>query len=346
MPVTFDYPSERRTAAVVAAGVIRVAALYVLAGALAKLLWGSPADLPAVLRDHAHGGLGLFFELVVGVEIFVAVVALLAPRIGWPFVTALLLVFLVVLGAQLGEGAESCGCFGSEITIPPWIMLVVDGVLAIAVIGVRPWRSLRRQGWRAWSLAVASLAGFGGFAYLGTVSELPADDLLATDPVHPIRIPGDALDTIPGAAAAAARTGEIEEPHKINRWKLPEHLPRYVILAPDRWIDKRISATALATWADTAAFSPNARIIFYYDTCDHCADHLRYLADEAPDDDYVLVQLPTGLNNRNPVVVDRTPEAIHVALPSGTRWMIKTPWEVRLEDGVVVEAEYLGEGKP
>ncbi len=334
-----------RNATRVAASVVRLAAAYILAGAMAKLLRGTPADLPAFLRENAHGRIGLLFELIIAVEIFTSVAALLAPRLAWPVVSGLLLVFLVILGAQVSEGAASCGCFGSTITIPPWVMMAVDGSLVLAIFAVRPWRNLVRQGWRAWSVAVGCLAAVASSAYLGFFTEVPPEDLEANDPfagrnAAPIpAVVGAPNLGVPGPTAAI----RVEEPVRRRAWRLPEHLPRYVILEPDKWIGRRLSATNLATWADVSKFPTDASVVFYYDTCKHCAEHLRELADAEPPEPCVLIQLPNKPASRHPVVVDRVPEGLHVQLPSGTRWMIQTPWEVTVRDGRVVAAEYLGE---
>lgn len=345
-----------RSTARLAATVVRLAAAYILAGAIAKVLWGTPADLPAVLRDNAHGQLGLLFELVAAVEVFAAVAALVGPRIAWPCPAALLLVFLGILGAQLSEGATSCGCFGSSVEIPPLVMIVVDAVVLLAIFAVRPWRSLSRYEWNSWGIAVASVAAVGASAYLGFAAEVPQEDLDATDPFAGRRpaIPADAPALNLGVAGGTITSGtggatESTDPPRHRAWRLPEHFPRYVILAPDRWVGTRLNATNLATWADVSKFPSDAHLVFYYDTCGHCADHLRLLAEADADADadertsYVLIQLPRKPDSRHPVRVDRMPEGLHVSLPAGTRWIIKTPWEVTVKDGRVTAAEFFGE---
>ncbi len=145
-----------------AAPVTRLVALWILFGAVFKLLQGTPADLPAVLRDLPVRT-ALLFQVVVGVELVVGIMALLRPSRGWIPGALLLGTFLVVLAMQVADGAASCGCFGATITIPPAVMLGVDGGLVVLLLLTRPWRlppGRREAPWLAVLLvALLSLAG-------------------------------------------------------------------------------------------------------------------------------------------------------------------------------------------
>jgi hypothetical protein len=99
--------------------VVRLAGLWVLAGAVAKLLLGTPKDLPQIVRDHAPFGLDLTFHLVIGVELAIVCLAWLKPRLAWPVIVALFAFFDFILVSQLRAGAESCGCFGASIKVDP-----------------------------------------------------------------------------------------------------------------------------------------------------------------------------------------------------------------------------------
>ncbi len=119
--------------------VVRIAGLWVLAGALFKLFLGTPADLPQVVRELPFD-LGLTYKRVITIEMCVAAFALLRPRWGAAALVLLLLVFDAVLVSQIAQGAATCGCFGSKITMPPWLMLVIDSALLIAILFTRAWR--------------------------------------------------------------------------------------------------------------------------------------------------------------------------------------------------------------
>ena len=119
--------------------IVRIAGLWVLAGALFKLLLGNPGDLPPLVQDLPLG-LGLTYKLVIGAELVVAALALLRPAWAWLPLVLLFLVFGGVLASQIAAGETNCACFGGAIDMSPWVPLVVDGVLLLLILLSRPWR--------------------------------------------------------------------------------------------------------------------------------------------------------------------------------------------------------------
>ena len=154
--------------------VVRLAALWILTGALFKLFVGTPNDLPGAVRDFAASigvSLTTIFRLAIAIELTISVPALLRPRLLWPLVAAQLAVFCAILVPLALGGAASCGCFGSKVTIPPWVMFAIDGTLLLALLATRPWRSspTRQKLWlpigaavlAAWIAPAASAASAG-----------------------------------------------------------------------------------------------------------------------------------------------------------------------------------------
>lgn len=128
-----------RRGSFLASSTVRLIGLWILAGALFKLLEGTPNDLPPVVRDFAFpSDLGLKYKLAIGAELCIVSLALFRPRWGWLAVAAQMAVFVVVLLFTLGE--ESCGCFGTKVVISPEIMLAIDGTLLVLLLALRPWR--------------------------------------------------------------------------------------------------------------------------------------------------------------------------------------------------------------
>jgi hypothetical protein len=123
--------------------VVRLAGMWILAGALAKLFLGTPKDLPELVRRLSPFGLDLTFHLVIGVELSIVCLAWILPRLAWPVVLLLFGFFDFILVSQLRAGAESCGCFGASIHVSPKIMLCVDSALLLALLWTRPWSSMR-----------------------------------------------------------------------------------------------------------------------------------------------------------------------------------------------------------
>ena len=104
------------------------AASWVAAGALFKLLAGSPNDLPPAVQDFFLGPVQTF-RAAIAIELCIVILALLRPRHAWLPLCALFSVFLAVLFPLVRAGVESCGCFGSSVTITPQAMMAIDGGL-------------------------------------------------------------------------------------------------------------------------------------------------------------------------------------------------------------------------
>ena len=125
---------------------VRIAGLWVFAGALTKTFVGLPGDFPSPILLLDFDPLKVLV-IAVAVETAVGLLAILAPRRGWIPLAALLCMFAAVLALHMRSGAESCGCFGGALLIPPSLMLGIDaallvGVLATALRG-RPWQPQR-----------------------------------------------------------------------------------------------------------------------------------------------------------------------------------------------------------
>ena len=124
--------------------VTRLVGLWILAGATMKLLYGTPADLPALAREGPLS-LSLTFKLIIAIELVVGILALLRPSIGWVPALALLLAFIGVLAVQVSQGEASCGCFGGSIQVKPSSMLAIDVGMLLLLVVSQPWRRQRRR---------------------------------------------------------------------------------------------------------------------------------------------------------------------------------------------------------
>lgn len=328
--------------------VVRIVATYVLLGAAAKVLWGAPSDLPAALLQMVRWDEQVLFDLVISVELFVAGLAIVSPKIGWPLVSAALTGFVIVLVQQLRGGETSCGCFGSALTVPTQVMLGIDLLALIGVALLQPWSSLRSTSWRAWAVVPAPLLAVVGVWYVhaatiapvqpppdlddsalvNQTSDTPENEQLAVDP------PPTSPSPPPPEPIVAKRPPAPKE----SNWRLPARLPRIITLRPPDWVNRPLRECALATWADTSKMPEDCTLISYYDTCPHCAEHIEAKADSADRVDYVFIQLPTARNSRYPRVVHELPRGLHVKLPAGPRWQIETPWDVVVRNGIVIDA--------
>ncbi|MBL9119313.1 MAG: hypothetical protein JNL80_05285 [Phycisphaerae bacterium] len=344
---------------------IRVASLWLLAGALAKAFSGTPSELPAPILDSDLDPFHVIPAAVV-VETVVSLVALVVPRRAWIPLAAALLTFAAILVFHLRSGAEHCGCFGGAFPIPAWIMLAIDGSLAVLVIAsaiaLRAWPFARagsniaiesshldharsipgRQGSFA-SLPVLLCAAGVAAVSLGWYTDA------RLRPIRPVEtrtliVPGPALtDRKEPLSFPVSTPSGTDAPRP---WALPEPLPNEVVLRPILWTNKRLAETELGRFTDTSKFPQTATIVIYYESCNHCAAHLRELAEkqkaagnsESPT--YVLVQLPTPKGDNIKIFVDTVPQGMHVAMPEAiTRWVITPPWDVFVENGIVKRVE-------
>ncbi|HVS17332.1 MAG TPA: hypothetical protein VMT18_01940 [Planctomycetota bacterium] len=281
---------------------VRLAALWILLGALFKLFVGSPNDLPPMVRDFVLGPT-LTFQLAIAIELSIALPALLLPRRVWALVALQLAVFCAILVPLMLSGAKSCGCFGSKVAVPPWVMLVTDGTLLALILFARPWRGER-----------------GGVRFL-----VPIAGALLFAWIAPFTL----IDT--GADAPPVRAGAGD---------VPRALPRYVDWDVESWIGKPIAETGLATLLDVTLYSPDATWVLYSPTCNHCADYLRRMGAEfasAPKL-YVFVELPGDQGAETEV--DVMPPGEHAVLPPQVAYVITPPWELTLAGGVVTAARH------
>lgn len=139
-----------------AAAAVRLAAVWLLAGAFFKLFRGTPADLPPLIQALPLG-LETTYRLAIGIELLVGGTALLRPALAWPALVAVFATFDAILIAMAMSGEASCGCFGSSVKIPPLAMLSIDSALLLAMLIARPWRMDRSAGAR-WALPLAAAA--------------------------------------------------------------------------------------------------------------------------------------------------------------------------------------------
>lgn len=309
---------------------VRLAALWLLAGAASKAVSGMPTDLPWIFQSNDRLDPQIVLTVGVFVEIAVAVLALAAPAVGRIPLAALLALFAAILVHHMASTDASCGCFGGA-NIPAPAMLLAD----LAFLGLTAW-TMRAPMQRptAVRLATTSIAAL----LLALAAAWFADGRITR------ALGGESAvaDGGGGSAAPGASSASSAPPP----WSLPTTIPEQVLLRPLQWVGKRLADTPLGTWVDTSPFPPKARLIFFYRSCNHCADLLARLATEqaanpAAAPTYVLVQLPTPPAYKGRLFVDKVPEhARWVELPSVVKAYVMTPpWIVDIADGTVVSAE-------
>ena len=319
-------PESARPTNAFAPHAVRVAALWVLAGAASKAATGMPTDLPFAFSEMDVDPVSVI-TLGTLVECAVAVFALCAPRAGRIPLALLLGGFACLLLHHMANTDASCGCFGGA-SIPAPAMLGAD----LAFLGLVCWTFRKPPAPSGTTRVIvgvlaAVLVGGGLAAYAsGRLSHAVAGE----QPTAPVATP-------PSQAAVQPAP---------PTWSMPTEIPEQVILRPLQWIGKPLAETPLGTWVDTAAFPAKARMIFFYKSCNHCAALLKELAEKQAADPasaptYVLIQLPTPAAYKGKLFVETVPtHALWVELPAVIKAYVMTPpWIVDIDGGKVVHAE-------
>jgi hypothetical protein len=287
---------------------VRLAATWLLIGALFKLFAGTPALLPPLVREMSPFGLDLTFHLAIAIELAVVCVALLKPRWGWPLIAATFTLFLVVLGDQQARGAASCGCLGSAVKMPPLVMMAIDGGLLAFLLATQPWRRLKSAGAPIVAVALAVVVSFAA--------------------------PWLVIKSSSGDNVVTPANGDPKTP--------PANV-RYVVLYPERWVGKSIYDIGdFAPYVGADKLPTDGRIVLWRQSCDHCAKHLRDMANEKDESQLILlVQVADDLDKGR--AVDAMPSGANVTqvvLPETPSFTVETPVEIRVAGGVVTAALY------
>ena len=289
-----------------AVGAVWLAAAWILAGGLFKLLAGSPADLPQVVLG-LQDDVGLTYRLVIAIELVTVALALVRPAWGWLPVAGAYLVFEAVLISQLKAGEESCGCFGQDSPITPGMMMAIDTALLVLLLASRPWR-IRNLGGPLW---LAGLLMAVGAALPWVVN-------------REVKVPAGGSGDGGGAADPA-----------------PEG---FANLDVEKWVGQSIYDTTLAVALGDEIYNlpPDGLWILWRWDCSHCAEHLAELADNPPDAPFVvLVRLEQGHDteaNREVFAMPGGENVVEASCPDTMDYICQTPAELVLEGGVVVSA--------
>ena len=94
--------------------------------------------------DNLISVLGLVFYATPSFFLSLMLMLVFSVKLGWLPVVAQYLVFIGILASEIARGAESCGCVGGNIDVPPVVMLCVDAAL---LLGLLVTRGRRRRQW-------------------------------------------------------------------------------------------------------------------------------------------------------------------------------------------------------
>lgn len=299
---------------------IRVASLWLLAGALLKLFAGTPFDLPQNLVDLiGKKDIGLFFHVAIAIELTVVALVWLKPKLGWFALAGNYAVFICVLIGPALAGDEDCGCGGSLVSINPILMIVIDGTLLAAIFATRPWSRITSKG-------------------APILLTIPVVVLTVLAPW--IVIPSDAV--APSPVDDSAEQNSAEEPAEATE----ADGPRFVVFDFEDWYGKSIydADFPLTPHLDgnIEELSPDGNWIFWRITCSHCATHLRELTASYAGEPLVLIRdHEEGEEKQTPevTIMPEGPSVQHVSLRKGPSYFMTTPVEMIVAGGEVLSVE-------
>jgi hypothetical protein len=295
---------------------VRVAALWLFAGAFFKLFFGNPNLIPPLVKEHTPFGLILTYELAISIELAIVALAMLKPRVGWIAITPLFAFFMVLLGDMVLKGETNCGCFGKAFELHPLVMMSIDALCLGFVLVTRPWSASFGRG-APWGAVAAAMAAGIALPWI-----LIGDKSGAGTGPSPVPSVGNgAPGTNGGATTTPAKSGDVW-----MEWRL------------ESWIGKSIYDVAEFTkFVPVESIPSEGRIVLWRQSCTHCAKHLREMAGQ-PDTTtpILLVQVMDDLKS-DPAVDAKPggPNVTEVKLPMGAVGLFETPAEIRLEGGNV-----------
>jgi hypothetical protein len=286
--------------------------LWLLTGAVLKLMDMSPAHLPAAMIKWCGAlGLDLMFVLrfTIAAELIVAgVMVLLPPLARWVGI-AMLTIFVPVLIGDLMLGASSCGCFGA-VKVSPWITLVTDVtfLLGILILGRREPRLALTPNLQTSRVMVAG-----------------AWSLLSVAVAFGLSAPAPAVN---GGSPAVGSVGVPALPAD------GYYMPQY-----QDWIGRQFEELEVAAWTsnlpDDIGFGLQY-VIFYRKDCEHCHELMELHFSGSLEQPTTAIAVPErdGFPTEN-LQSFNCPECRVSELPPGIDWFFQTPVLVRLADGVV-----------
>ena len=302
--------------------------LWVLSGALFKLIETSPRTLPkmSILNPAAHFGLDLYWLLAVLISLeFIAISVMFFIRpVARTMAIFMLTSFCLILLNEIRGGATSCGCLGT-FSPPPWMMLSIDGVLLLGALIFSP-KQIPKQ-----PLSRLSIG-----AVIATIT-------IGTSISFAVVIPaGRAPDRIPPGPTAPSSVGSAVD-STVN--PSPKPLEGYWFVENiDHWVGKSWNEIELfqymPNWPDDLG-DGERYVVFYSRTCDHCEDMFWSDLIKPFDPPVIAIEIPADKETLTAANSWEMPESNCqlMNLPIGTDWIITAPLSLRIENGIITCAE-------
>ena len=303
-----------------------VVPLWVLAGALFKIVERSPKLLPKnFIQQMESIGFDLYvvLALLIAIEFIAVAIMLLVPKLARAAAVFMLVAFCLVLLNELRAGnIESCGCLGAA-SPPPWLMLIIDCILLLGVVFFKPRPLALTSERKGWVIATGCVLITSGLTFGLVLSEAGPGGVVTTQP-EPITTTATGTEDDPTPAPTPA----------------PTTLPSYYVLDTSDWVGQRAEDIDLVQYVTDLPDTINEGthyLIFYSRTCDHCQMLLEMYFGFGVPAPTTLIAIPEDKSGfategllDNPCL-----DCALAELPVGTDWLMTPPVVLALEDGVI-----------
>ena len=323
--------------------VLRLASLWVLAGALFKLWARNPNDLPPNLKELFAGHLTEFLRAAIGIELALVTLAWIKPRWAWFWMSGMFAVFIAVLAPMAISGAESCGCFGGTVKIPPVVMMAIDGTLLLAILAARPWRNIAPG--HGVPAAIAALAVLACLALPWFVVKGEKKVVIPKrDPVPATTQGGGSVPDAPDAGSPSVAPSTAGTPKTGVTPMTAQQLGDWQTLDVAAWAGKRVEETKLAALVQQGVdnLPQDGKWVLYRKTCDHCAKYLLWLTAHDDGMPITLIEIGDDEADAENTITHVVPSGDHVmnaSLVYGPEYIVTPPVVLELIAGEILDAQ-------
>lgn len=335
-----------------------VVPIWVLLGATFKLADGIPNKLPKTLldfgRDNIHKiglDLDIYLASFIAVELVLVGIMFFVPKLARAAAIFILSCFCAVLVLDLLNGNfTDCGCFGNTVTMPPWLMLIIDGGLLVGLIVLPTRASASGARTPKWSWPATIAWCLIGLTTVGVLTQQRRMEKMGPDPEEN----REQIAKNDGEQTTEDNGGETPPTPVVENGTTEEAPPQHVHRRPPgdyfyipgradslkgQWFFETDIASFVPEWPD-GMNEGKWYVIFYGPTCDHCQEVFQKHFAQGPPVNTVIVAIPeeNGMP-RSGVLSMPCPNCTKLELPSGLTWVFGTPVVFALEDGRIICAK-------
>jgi len=312
--------------------------LWILTGAVFKLVEFAPSTLPETIREPAANmgmDLHVLLPVLIGLEFLAVAVLFFIRPLARLMALFMLGVFCLILIGELLKGNTSCGCLGGA-SPPPWVMLAIDGAMLVGVLATSIAMLMAGERFLPWTPRLQRVPYIAAVALTAAGFSLSFGALAADINERQNIVSGQNDDDANGAPQ--------NQPNDPRANPDAKSLPGYWMTTgdePESWEGK--------SWREIDIFqymkrlpsdmdAPLKYIVFYRRNCSHCATMFNNdFVHSAIGSKTTAIEVPMDKSTMTPPNPWPMPDTKCelMELPLGVDWIITTPLALRIENGIV-----------